>query len=362
MNYVVLGNYGATNIGDEAILAAIIDSIREKDKEAAITVMSYDYRMTERMHEVKSVPLFPAGCRSLYRGVFQGGIRRTVRSLREANQIVFGGGGLFVDDCWRAVCLWFWQIFWARFFCANIVFYRQTVGPLNTKIGRYLTKKACSYCQEIIVRDKESKSLLQYLGVRHVQQAPDPVLEWKFVKRLVKNYYEQAYARGTEEKPLSEKESSTTNPKSDNNKSYIVLSLRPWHLKKARFFDYITDSLVDYCRNFDYEIRFLPFQVSIDDDRECWRIVKNKLADKVEVRLHRFNYALPFKQEVERLLVVFLNSERVVAMRLHALIFAYICNLETVGIVYSNKVQSFVDYAGFRSVNTRTVDGLRDLL
>lgn len=362
MNYVILGNYGATNIGDEAILAAIIDSIREKDKEAAITVMSYDHRMTEVMHEVKSVPLFPAGFRSLYRGIFRGGIRQTVKALREANQIIFGGGGLFVDDCWRAAWLWFWQIFWAHFFCSNIIFYRQTVGPLNTKIGRYLTKKACSYCQEIIVRDKESKSLLQYLGVCHVQQAPDPVLEWKFVKRLVKNYYEKAYARERRGDSVSEDENPKTKRGSDKNKSYIVLSLRPWHLKKAGFFDYVTDALADYCHNFDYEIRFLPFQVRIDDDRKCWRIVKNNLADKVELRLHRFNYALPFKQELERLLAVFLNSERVVAMRLHALIFSYLCNLETVGIVYSNKVQSFVDYAGFRSVTTRTVDGLRDLL
>lgn len=356
MKYVILGNYGATNIGDEAILAAIIDNIREKDSSAKIVVMSYDPIMTEVMHEVEAVPHFPAGFRSLYRAIFRGQILKTIKALKSANKVIFGGGGLFNDDRLRAIFLWYWQIFLTYRFCKNIVFYRQTVGKLSTGIGRYFTKKACSYCEEIVVRDRESKNLLQYLGVNHVQVMPDPVLEWKFVKRYVKQFYRTAYENGR-----YRNETDHDNATSDGQ-SYIVLSLRPWHLKKNNFLDEIADCLADYCRDFEYEIIFVPFQIKIEDDRPMYRLIRSKLQEKVKLQLFRFNYSTTFKGELVRLLEVFLGAERGVAMRLHALIFSYLCRLDTVGIVYSNKVQSFVDYAGFKSVNTRNAESLKELL
>ena len=64
MRYVIIGNYGSTNIGDEAILAAIVDRLRLRDKSSHITVLSYNPQTTERIHNVKAQVLFPL-CESL---------------------------------------------------------------------------------------------------------------------------------------------------------------------------------------------------------------------------------------------------------------------------------------------------------
>lgn len=349
MKYVILGNYGATNIGDEAILASIIDSLREKDNQAEITVMSYDPESTSLMHEIDSVIQFPAGLRSIIKAFWQKEIFKTIKALKKCDRVIFGGGGLFVEDKFRAVLLWFWQIFWASRFCKKITFYRQTVGKLQTKIARFLTKKACSYCEEIVVRDKESKNLLEYLGIKNISIAPDPVLEWKFFKKIVSSCYDRAY----EEVELGEEK--TTN-------SYIIVSLRPWHVRSKNFVFEIAKDLSDFCKKNNYEVFFVPFQTKIEDDRSLFEELKKNIKSDVKMHLYEFDYQKVFKEEMQKLIELMVFAEKSISMRLHALIFSYLCKLDTVGIVYSNKVQSFVDFAQFKSVNTRNVDKLSSIL
>jgi len=347
MRYVIIGNYGSTNIGDEAILAAIVDRLRLRDKSSHITVLSYNPQTTERIHNVKAQVLFPAGVRSLYRAIFRGEIIGTIRALKKCDRVIFGGGGLFNDEKLAAVFLWFWQVFCAHFFCRNIFFYRQSVGPLNTRIGRYLTRKATEYCTRIYVRDSSSKELLTYLGVSDVDLRRDPVLDWKFVKRYVSAYYRLIYS--------GEKEP-------DENLSYIIVSLREWRGGDDKFITKIAKVLEKYCLEYDYRIFFVPYQSKYEDDAKIYRRLRAKIDKKVIMKVCRFNYENNFKQEMQMLLELYLGAERVVAMRLHALILAYMCRMDAVGIVYSKKVQSFVESVNFKHVSIKGVEEIEEVL
>src|SRR3972149_2781088 len=50
VRYLISGYYGEGNIGDEAILAGIIQEVGRHDPEASYTVLSFDPADTERRH------------------------------------------------------------------------------------------------------------------------------------------------------------------------------------------------------------------------------------------------------------------------------------------------------------------------
>lgn len=376
MKYLLIGNYGATNIGDEAICSALIDRIKKRDTEAEISVLSYQPQVTKRIHDVASYYLFPCGFRSLFRALFKGHMMQTISAIRSADQIIFGGGGLFADEKIRAVLIWFVQVFVAHLFGKrDIIFYRQTVGPLNHWFSRFLTKKAAGYCNRVIVRDKESKNLLHFIGVNTVEIKKDPVLEWPFVKEYVREFYRNLDSPDVDEQfeiaPISGQQKKQANSAlqmrmlksfKKGDAPYIVVCIRQWHLKKRGFMKYIAGALEEYCLKYGYNIYFVPFQVFGDDDREQFRQLRSLISKKVEMVCFSFDLHNRFKEEVQLLCDLFLHAERVIAMRLHALIFAHLCRLDAVGIVYSAKVQSFVDSVGFDNVTTNTIDKIKNIL
>ena len=59
-NIVISGYYGFGNAGDEAMLCAIIDAIRDVEGDAHITVISGNPQETSRKHNIKAVGTFAA--------------------------------------------------------------------------------------------------------------------------------------------------------------------------------------------------------------------------------------------------------------------------------------------------------------
>ena len=105
MKLGLIGNYGATNVGDDAILASILKSHASHEW----TVFSADPDDTHSRFKVKSAPLFPLGIRSL----FKFGFRKSIRALKSVEAVVLGGGGLFQDNHVFACFLWAWENFFA---------------------------------------------------------------------------------------------------------------------------------------------------------------------------------------------------------------------------------------------------------
>ena len=80
----ITGSYGGLNLGDEAILEAIVRPLRE-ELNAQVVVFSRDVKDTARRHGVEAVPV---------RTMTKDESREVIRSL---DLLIFGGGGILYD-------------------------------------------------------------------------------------------------------------------------------------------------------------------------------------------------------------------------------------------------------------------------
>lgn len=158
---LLFGNYGGHNWGDEAICQGLLSTLSNSGY--IVDVVSANPRFTSTAYHVFSISRPPAGVRSLLT------IRRSVaffKTLKRADIVIFGGGGLFQDKERFAVLLWWYYVSIVRLFGKKIIFVANSVGPLSTIVTRWLTKQALSRARFISVRDQDSKILLKQLGVQ----------------------------------------------------------------------------------------------------------------------------------------------------------------------------------------------------
>lgn len=314
---VICGNYGATNLGDEAILDGILSLVRRSIPNADITVLGANPAETADLHGVKSLFLLPAGARSLWRGVSGGTIWRTLDAIRKADLFILGGGGLFTDEKFMAVLIWSLQARIARLFKVPIFCLGQSVGPLRTFFGRMMTAGVFKHSAEITVRDEASRDLLVRLGIDDALVLADP-----------------AFVLAAPE-PLPER----TEP-------YVVLSVRPWKIMGGESFRdkllcQVLAKFVDrlWMEN-GLKTIMVPFQVMVDNDANELERIYDLLEDKKAAEI--FSYSSDYKKVME----LIARSTAVVGMRLHSLIFASICHTPFLALSYSEKVRSFCAQVG----------------
>lgn len=158
-SYLIIGSYGASNIGDEVMLEMILTHLPKASKKY---VLSGHPKDTASRHAgmTKVSGHLPFGFRSFFRFKWL----RSFRLIGKVDEVLLGGGGLFVDDYRKkAVPLWAWHVLWCRLQGKKPVLFANSVGPLKTWSGRFLTKWALRRCRLIIVRDADSEKLVKKL-------------------------------------------------------------------------------------------------------------------------------------------------------------------------------------------------------
>ncbi|PJB77877.1 MAG: polysaccharide pyruvyl transferase CsaB, partial [Candidatus Aquicultor secundus] len=160
---LISGYYGFGNTGDEAILSAMITSLRSEIPNVDITVSSFHPHETEAGYGVKAIP------RSIK------DIRRT---LRKSDLFISGGGGLLQDvTSGRSLAYYCLLLILARVERVPVMIYGQGIGPIKRFFSKFLVKLAISGCNVIAVRDEGSKRVLEKIGVRReIVVTADPAL------------------------------------------------------------------------------------------------------------------------------------------------------------------------------------------
>lgn len=311
-NILICGNYGATNIGDEAILEGMVVLLKKAFPTAEITVMSHHPLETEKLHMLPSVPLFPSGFRSFVRSFFQKN-SLTQNALLKADLFVLGGGGLFVDEKLRSVPIWFLQAFHAFRKKKPIICFAQSVGPLNTFLGRLLAKKVFSKASITTVRDSGSLQVLHDLGITKTHLLADP-----------------AFA-------LSEKTFVSPGNSESAHQPYVFISLRPWLLKKQHNQSENLAQMIDWIyEKYGFSSYLYPFQTLLDDDTKILEDIFKKVSNQKAVQL--LKYSADYKDALH-----FIEKARIVlGMRLHSLIFATLTATPFLGLSYSSKVSGLL--------------------
>lgn len=319
---VVSGYYGFGNLGDEAILATIVQQL---GRDAEIVVLSADPARTAVEHGVRAVGRtdMPA----------------ILRELRGASLFLSGGGGLMQDVTGPfSVAYYGGLLSMAQLLGVPTMVFGQGVGPLSAPLNRMLVKTAFSRTKVMTVRDQGSVDLLSAMRLpsEKVVLTADPVL---CLEPAEAGRISQIWA-GTGLKP---------------DVPTIGIAIRPWHTWFERQFKAFATVISHVASACGAQVLLLPFQQPGDER------ITEELRDCLSYRPDEQVPAVAMLHELlsaQEMLGLIGRLEMVVAMRLHAVIMAAASGVPAVGIAYDPKVAHFAEQWGFPVIPS--VEALED--
>lgn len=180
-NILIFGYFGVGNLGDEANLQRLIKLLREINLRNKITVISADPGCTSQAYNVTAVGKF-----NLY------GI---IKAMTKADLLIGNGGSHFQDMTGKRSLLYYsGLVFIAKCLKVRVLLYGQGIGPLRSRIGRFLAGRVLSMADLITVRDRFSIVALAELNVRkpEIHFTAEPLLASNGVEPLlVRKYWQQ---------------------------------------------------------------------------------------------------------------------------------------------------------------------------
>lgn len=309
MKLFIHGFYGAGNAGDDAILEAMIETIKEINNTIKIVVSIRS----------KNIPAY-YGKESIHY-VLGSDIPSVSKELETCSLLLVGGGGLFQDynsfdpanlftNQRGAINYYTYPIILAKMMAKRVMFYGIGVGPLDQPSSRTAMKWIGELADDITVRDMESFQLLKEVGITKQQLTADPVT------RLDSTYAPAAEAI-------------------KNNKLLkIGVNLRNWTYAEhdAKIFQ---QRLIRYLRMLAKTLPItyyvMPFNKLPSEVVKAEQIAK-KLGD-AEV--------LPYSSSPKEYKCLCQQLDLMIAMRLHANIFSVYEGVPSIGISYDGKVEQF---------------------
>jgi polysaccharide pyruvyl transferase CsaB len=297
---VMSGYYGFGNAGDEAILHAVRDGITRRSGDISITVLSKNPAQTRARHDCGAVRRF---------GVFG-----VLRALSRCDALVSGGGSLLQDQTsTRSLLYYLWIITLARGLGKKVMIYANGIGPVTRESNRRRVKKVVAGADVITLRDAGSKDELLAMGVSRgdIRVTADPVFTIGAAPR--ERSLELLGARGI-----------------PADRPFAVVCVRHWanggglYGELAKMCDGIYDR---HALGVVFVAMQTPGDVGIS--LEISRMMK------------RPSYVLDGQFTPSELIGIMGAAELVVAMRLHALIFAARAAVPSVGIMCDPKLEAF---------------------
>ena len=340
ITFVISGYYGFDNIGDEAVLAALLQQLRCLAPGCRAIVLSGDPAGTAAEHGVEAV------CSR--------DLKAVGRALRQGTVFISGGGTLFQDTTSsRSLYYYLMMIAAARAYRLPVVIYGQGIGPLSSRWNRLLTRQVLQLASLVIVRDREAYQELRTWGFDETRLClgADPVISLRA---------EPGGSLGSDQGGRSQEPGSLLRRGLGDRflpgRPVLLVSLRPWPLLDASL-PAIAAALDQLVRR-AWQVVFIPFQFSADYP------VCRRCADWMEEAA----FVWPEALDVQEAFALFGEADYCLGMRLHALIFAAVHRVPMLGLVYDPKVASFLQELGLPEaalhlppVEGRTLDG-RDLL
>lgn len=284
---VASGYYGFGNAGDEAILAALAQGLAE----AQLTVLSHDPPATRREHGVAAVSRDDPAA--------------VLGALRRADLFISGGGSLLQDATGPlSIPYYLGVVAAARALGKPVAIYAQGVGPLRSAWARRLLR-SLNGVRLITVRDAASAALLRDCGV---DRAPIEVTA------------DAALALDAPRAPRA----GADRPRR------IGVALRAWRDGDAT--DALARAVDQLAARWDATVTLVPMH--FPEDRAACR--------QLQVRLRASCQVIERRLPTSEMLPLFAGFDLVIAMRLHALIFAALARVPMVGLSYDPKIDAFL--------------------
>jgi polysaccharide pyruvyl transferase WcaK-like protein len=180
--YSIFGYYGHGNAGDEAILAALNNGLKNQIPNAKVCAYSANPEDTTLDHQIESYKFFSLDPISFIKGIFGRRRKSYIASLYnflKTDIVIIGGGGIFYDapDENRWVVGYTKLIKTAKLFGKKVAIVGVSVGPIHNEESGKAIAQAFVITDFISVRDNSSKKLLiEYrVPAEKIQIVPDLV-------------------------------------------------------------------------------------------------------------------------------------------------------------------------------------------
>jgi polysaccharide pyruvyl transferase WcaK-like protein len=321
---LIAGAAGFTNLGDDAIVTAMVDELRE-----AIPAATFIVAGGGPEHGAESL-----GERLSAETIAVRDVRAIDAAVARSDLVIVGGGGFVYDydaivtpyDFLRGDVTFMYPYYRVALAAAvrdvPLYFYAIGVDSLVTPTGRALTRTVLSLASAISVRDAISLLELRRAGVRCpvVEVTADPAVRIDPPRR-----------------PWAERPAGRV----------VAFVTRPW-LRWAGTFTasagQFHSTYVDWlARAADHAVQawdatpvFLPGQRYNDDDLETAELVRSRM------RHGERSGILAEVADEEQYRAVFASVDAVVSSRLHPLILATTAGTPVVGLAITEKVRAFL--------------------
>ena len=285
---LLLGYYGFGNLGDELLAEASIAALeRCSINKKRIAVLTADCQKYKEKFQIVAFNRWS--------------LREIICACFKSKMLILGGGGLFQDSSSVKSCVYYFAVVLiARILGAKAAAVGQSVGPLKSAFGRFLTAKAFNLCSHISVRDKNSADLLESFGVKS-----------NIVNDLVMSL-------------------KLTNVHDEN--PVLLFNVRGGYSSAQAL------AVKECCRIADnLKVRVRGIALSDEDFEELSRLHENgriKLESVIKIE-NRDDFAAATAGAVGA-----------VGMRLHFIVLCVISEIPVIGCAYDPKVSGFCDLAG----------------
>lgn len=291
---VLSGYYGYGNIGDEAVLGGICASLRQVIGDIDITVLTRNSEVTNRLHSDVKV-------------ADRNNPLSILKAIKNSDLLISGGGSLLQDATSQRSSFYYLMILKiARFLHKKRMIYSQGIGPLNGEAVRKAVSFELSKANSITVRDDDSASLLQDIGIdpEMIETVADPAF-------VVEADYESA--------------DNILRQNGLPSGQLLGVCLRPWTGMET-FLPQITSGIESFCQQTGMTPVLIPMQDSQDTEITEQIGIGTTIECNGDFRLA--------KGLISR-------CSLIISMRLHSLIFAAAEGVPFLSVSYDPKVTSF---------------------
>lgn len=307
----ICGSYGGMNLGDEAILEAIVRELRRRVP-VKFTVFSRNMHDTLARHDVEHAV----------------DVRRLSRDdlcaeLRTLDLLILGGGGILFDGEAGAFVR---PALVAQSIGVATMTWAVGAGPLRDAQERLLVRSALAPARIITVRDHYSRLLLEDLGVtQEVHVVPDPALLLEPEPVDTELLRREGIEPGMRVIGMSVREHGPAAPD---------LDVRRYHELLANIVDYVVERM-------EATVLFIPME---RQDRQQAHSVAARVKNVERLLILKGDYS---PRQIRGLMT---HLEFIIGMRLHLLIFAASAHVPFVALPYGPKVSEFAASLGMPRV------------
>lgn len=300
---LIFGNFGACNLGDEAILAGQLAELSYLENTTITVVTRYPKNVTA-LHKVKAIQLLD--------------FFSTLSSVLHADYIIYGGGGLFCKND-TGIRGFLFQLYQTSLFLLLPGFLKKNVFVIG--IGFYsntnafitwLAVKALKSAHIIGVRDHSSSEFLKEQGLK------------------ITEYKDNSYLM-----PLTLPDAKKT-----SKKRIIGFALNRPHTnaESEKLISEITKFIVKHHKGVTFRFYALDYHPLYNNDKKYAQKIIKQVKKSIDFEFEFY----PMQQHPEVVFGSFTDCDFMITSRLHGSLFSYRLHVPFFGISYDRKCESFL--------------------